>query len=137
MQIAEKLLPQGQLNLLKLALSLKSYTPLIQAHSEIANEVLSGHECEEETFVQIGNNIICNLSILEEEINLQKTENVIVELFSFDHIYPGSENNSLTVILYGQIGTRTLNNYHTKLKDLADKKAVKYVIRNYVKIIIY
>lgn len=132
-QIAEKLLPQGQINLLKLTLSLKSYTPLIQAHSEIVNEILTGQECEDETFVQIGANIICDLSTLIDKINLWKTENVDVELFSFDHIYPGSQNNSLTVVLYGQIGTKTLKNYHNKLKDLADTKVVKYVIRNYVK----
>lgn len=132
MQIAEKLLPQGQINLLKLALSLKSYTPLIQAHSQIVNEVLSGHKCEAETFVQISHDeIFCDLNAFEVEMNLRKTYNV--ELFSFDHIYPGSQNNSLTAILYGQIGTRELKNYHIKLKKLADKKVVKYVIRNYVK----
>lgn len=131
MQIAEKLLPQGQVNLLKLSLSLKSYTPLIQAHAQIVNEVLSGHKCDAEAFVQIGDDLICDLSSFE--INLRRTEDVDVELFSFDHIYPGSQNNSLTVVLYGQIGSRVLKNYHNKLKDLADKKVVKYVIRNYVK----
>lgn len=132
-RLAEKLLPQGQLSLLKLSLSLKSYTPLVQAHSQIAYEILNGHKCEEEeVFVQIGDEITCDLNSFGDLID-QQNENSEVELFNFDHIYPGSQNTSLTVILYGQLGTGLLRKYHEKLKDLAEKQKVKYVIRNYVK----
>lgn len=132
MTIAKSILPEGQLNLLKLSLSLKSYTPLVHAHAQIVNE-LSGYECKEEAFVQIGDTIICDFSTFGDKIDLEKTKNVDLELFSFDHIYPGSQNNSVTAILYGQIGTKSLKKYHEKLKILADQKLIKYVIRNYVK----
>lgn len=132
--VASKLLPTGQVNLLKLSLSLKSLTPLVQAHLQIAKELLEQSEsCTEEAFVQIGDEIICDLSLLGKTIHKRKHEIIDVELFSFDHIYPGSNNNSLTVVLYGQLGKKLFNDYHKKLVDQAEKGLVKYVVRNYVK----
>ncbi|XP_063697044.1 UDP-glucose:glycoprotein glucosyltransferase [Culicoides brevitarsis] len=131
-KIAENILPEGQMSLLKLALSLKTYTPLVYAHAQIVNEILRGQPCEEEAFVQIGDSIVCDLQTFDTKIE-DVSENLSLELFSFDHIYPSSAENNITAILYGQIGTKSMKNYHNKLKTLSDKKLIKYVIRNYVK----
>uniref|UniRef100_A0A336KG93 CSON010503 protein n=1 Tax=Culicoides sonorensis TaxID=179676 RepID=A0A336KG93_CULSO len=132
-QIAKNLLPQGQINLLKLSLSLKSHTALIEAHSQIAQEVLLKEKCEEEAFVQIGEEIICDVNTFEHVLEEKTGQKIQIELFSFDHIYPGSQNNSLTIVLYGELGKTSLKYYHEKLKNMIENKNLRYVLRNYIK----
>ena len=52
----------------------------------------------------------------------------------FDHVYPGSEKNDLTVILYGLVGSPALNAAHKKMKELTTSKNVKYVFRQFIKV---
>lgn len=63
-EIAEILLGIGQTNLLKLALSLHSFSANVQAHLQIANEVLKQGDCETSAFVNIGGKIACDESDL-------------------------------------------------------------------------
>lgn len=56
------------------------------------------------------------------------------ETFGVDHHYPGSQNNSLTVVLYGELGTREFAEFHQVLKTYAVKGAIDYVLRHYVKV---
>lgn len=55
------------------------------------------------------------------------------EIYSFDHIYPGSENNSVTTALYSEIGTEDFKKFHEFLKKEAMNGKVKYVLRHFVK----
>lgn len=57
-----------------------------------------------------------------------------VETFRVDHHYPGSENRSLTVVLYGEIGTPEFAHFHTILKDQALEGKIDYVVRHYVRV---
>ena len=52
-------------------------------------------------------------------------------LFKSDHIYPGSNDAGVTVILYGEMGTAEFKPFHTKLSELANKKEITYVLRHY------
>lgn len=129
--LAVKLMGESQIDLLKLSLSLRSLTPLVQAHLQISNDI-KPETCTEDTFVQIGSAIICDIEKLGTTIHSQKGREDKTELFEFDHIFPGSQNNTITVILYGQLGSHLFNQYHHKIKDQAEKGVVKYVIRNYL-----
>ena len=53
---------------------------------------------------------------------------------TFDHVYPGSENNSQTVILYGLIGTDSFLDAHKKMVELSANGSVKYILRHYTKV---
>lgn len=57
-----------------------------------------------------------------------------VETFGLDHHYPGSQNNSRTVVLYGELGTREFAEFHQVLKTYAVKGDIDYVLRHYVKV---
>ena len=55
-------------------------------------------------------------------------------LYKSDHIYPGSKDAPVTVILYGEMGTAEFRSFHTVLSGLADKKEITYVLRHYRKV---
>jgi hypothetical protein len=57
-----------------------------------------------------------------------------VEMFGLDHHYPGSQNNSLTVVLYGELGTQEFAEFHQVLKAYAVKGDIDYVLRHYIKV---
>lgn len=60
-----------------------------------------------------------------------------VETFQIDHHYPGSENKSLTVILYGELGTPEFSQFHNFLKQYAIEGKIDYIVRHYVKVNIF
>lgn len=131
--IAETLLGVGQTNLLKLALSLHSFSPKVQAHLQIAKDVLKQGDCETKAFVSIAGKVVCDESELQSVLRITNEDPKTVETFSFDHVYPGSENNSLTAILYAQIGTEEFKSFHDHLRIEADKGKIKYVLRHFVR----
>lgn len=57
-----------------------------------------------------------------------------VELYQVDTHYPGSENRSLAVVLYGELGTSEFSLFHQILKQYAQEGAIDYVVRHYVKV---
>jgi UDP-glucose:glycoprotein glucosyltransferase len=154
--LSKKYLGSQQLSLLKLSLSLSSLSPLIQAHLQIANEV--HQDCETDAFVHFSEKIICTPNDLKKHIEnvkhtlwlcslnahtncwffpfqLSPDHTDDVETYSFDHYYPGTENNSRTAILYGLIGTVEFRKFHVILKKAVDGKKIKYVARHFIKVI--
>lgn len=132
-KIAEGLLSETQVPLLKLSLSLHNLSPRVQAHLQIASEVLKKHiDCDEDIFVNIGDNIVCGLSGLADEIK-KANDPMPAEVFDFDHIFPGSLDNSFPVILYGQIGTENFAKAHKMIKKAAETGKYKYILRHYLK----
>lgn len=129
---AEKLIGPTYLPLLKLSLSMHTTSPRIQAHFQIANDVIAHGDCNTGTFVTIGNRVACNMNELKK--GLERVEaNSDEEIYSFDHIYPGSENNTVTTVLYSEIGTEDFHKFHEFLKKEALNGKVKYVSRHFVK----
>lgn len=51
-----------------------------------------------------------------------------------DTHYPGSENRSLSAILYGEIGTTEFAKFHKILKHHAQIGDIDYLIRHVVKV---
>ncbi|CAO1435852.1 unnamed protein product [Diamesa tonsa] len=135
-EIAGTFLSEAQIKLLKLSLSLKSLSPRIQSYLQIADEILKQGDCgEANAFVIVGSELVCNIKELKAKLSsdtLLPTNNA--ELYDFDHVYPGTENNTLVVTLYGELGTKDYNRFHKLLKQEAETKSIiKYVSRHYLK----
>lgn len=140
--MAEELLGSTQIAMLKVSLAMHSQSPRVQAHFQIAQEVITHGDCKTATFVTIGSKVACSLAELKRGIekelaNAGKTTKTAdaddEEIYSFDHVYPGSENNSIVAILYGELGSAEFQPFHEYLKSVAPK-GVKYVSRHYVKV---
>lgn len=56
--------------------------------------------------------------------------------YDIDHRYPGSQQSSKNVVLYGEIGTPEFLAFHEKLKTLAESKKIGYTLRHYVMVLI-
>lgn len=108
-------------------------SPRIQAHFKIANDVIAHGDCNTRTFVTIGNRVACNMDELKKGLERTAAGDSEEDIYSFDHIYPGSENNSVTTVLYSEIGTEDSKKFHELLKKEALNGKVKYVARHFVK----
>ncbi|KAM7357519.1 UDP-glucose-glycoprotein glucosyltransferase [Cochliomyia hominivorax] len=134
--VVRRRLTDLQMPLMKLIVSMHSLTPRIQTHFQIASEVLSQGACPAtaSTFAQVGSELACSLEELRQKLKLpqQSTLDAKVDSYSFDHIYPGSENNTRTVVLYGDIGCKTFAQYHYVLTDKALAGKIRYITRHYL-----
>lgn len=144
---AEKLIGPIQLSLLKLSLSMHTLSPRVQAHFQIAQEVIRHGDCETTAFVTIGSRVACNVNELKKGLKKAATPSEAPstdgdvqeneedeEVYSFDHIYPGSENNTITTVLYGQLGSKDFSEFHDFLVKRAEKSQVKYIARHYIRV---
>lgn len=134
---AEKLIGPIQLSLLKLVLSMHTMSPRVQAHFQVAREVLEQGDCKTDTFITIGSRVACNLEELKKGLDKAKNSDKAGQtddIYSFDHIYPGSENNTITAILYGEIGTKEFQQFHNFLVKQTEGGIVKYVSRHFVRV---
>lgn len=132
LNIVKNLVNPSQLPLLKLSVALHSLTPRIQAHFQIAGEILLNGDCHKKTFVTVGRELACSLEEVKSKIKERSVDEV--ESYNFDHIFPGSENNTLTVVLYGDIASKEFRKYHEFLSKAALELDVKYIIRHYLKV---
>lgn len=108
-------------------------SPRIQAHFQIAKDVISHGDCNTNAFVTIGNRVACNMDELKKGLERVDASDEEEEIYSFDHIYPGSENNTVTTVLYSELGTEDFKKFHEFLKKEAINGRVKYVSRHFVK----
>uniref|UniRef100_A0A182QRW2 UDP-glucose:glycoprotein glucosyltransferase n=1 Tax=Anopheles farauti TaxID=69004 RepID=A0A182QRW2_9DIPT len=132
-ELAGEILGAGQIGLLKLALSLHSFSPKVQAHLQVATEVLAKGDCETPIFASVRGKVACSVTDLVSVLRAGGKDSSTVETFAIDHIYPGSENNSLTVVLYGEIGTQEFKEFHDAIRLETDRGTVRYVLRHYVR----
>lgn len=132
LDIAGKQLSNAQMKLLKLSLSLRSLTPRIQSHLMIADDILKRGDCGESftAFVIRDNEIVCSVEELRKKTGSPSSNS---DLYSFDHIYPGTETHNNVVILYGEVGSKSFNKFHKYLKTEVQKSAIKYVVRHFVR----
>ncbi|XP_055601750.1 UDP-glucose:glycoprotein glucosyltransferase [Uranotaenia lowii] len=131
--LAENLLGIGQTRLLKLSLSLHSFSTKVQAHLQVAHEILKQGDCDSTAFVSIGGKLACDVDELYSVLKSIDADPKNVETFSLDHVFPGSENNSLTAILYAEIGTKEFKVFNDILKTEAETGNIRYVLRHFVK----
>lgn len=112
-----------------------SLSPRIQAHFQIAQEVITHGDCKTDTFVTIGNRVACNLDELKKGMDkLDLKAEYDEDIYSFDHIFPGSENNTVPTILYSEIGSKNSQIFHEYLKKQTATGNIKYVSRHFIRV---
>ncbi|EDV52300.1 UDP-glucose:glycoprotein glucosyltransferase [Drosophila erecta] len=122
-----------QLPLLKLVVSMHSLTPRIQTHFQLAEELRSSGSCQSFTFAQVGSELACSFNELQKKLELPLAKGSLdapVVTYSFDHIFPGSENNTRTVVLYGDLGSSQFRIYHKLLEKEANAGRIRYILRH-------
>ena len=134
MNVVRSRLSTLQLPLLKLTVSMHSLTPRIQSHLQLAADALRQGNCDTSSFVQLGSEIVCSLSELKTKLSRKDKElNTPVETYSFDHIFPGSENNTRTVVLYSDVGSKEFKSFHELLVKPATDGKIRYIARHFLK----
>lgn len=53
-------------------------------------------------------------------------------LIKADHYYPGSRGRDVVVVLYGQLGTRLFNDWHSLLVQEVNAGHITYILRHHV-----
>ncbi|XP_046423993.1 UDP-glucose:glycoprotein glucosyltransferase isoform X1 [Neodiprion fabricii] len=125
----KKFLTPAEIAVLKLGLSLRTYSSRVEMFNQMAeNRNISHLGCS--VAMDIGGKLTCSLKDLEDLVN--KQAEVEIDTYSVDHHYPGGEQSDKTVILYGQMGTTEFSEFHSTLKSLAEQKKIDYVLRHYV-----
>lgn len=55
------------------------------------------------------------------------------ETYKLDHQFPGKiGKNKPVVILYGEIGSKSLKDFHVVLKEMAESGEIVYILRHYI-----
>ncbi|KAF5304487.1 hypothetical protein FQA39_LY09683 [Lamprigera yunnana] len=127
---ASQFLSQSELSMLKLGLSVHIYSPKIEMFMQIAMEK-EFPSCE--TIVEVGGLFTCSVNKIEQLITEVSDVESNVDVYNVDTHYPGSENRSVIVVLYGELGTREFPHFHNMLKKLALDGKIDYILRHYIK----
>ncbi|XP_030573163.1 UDP-glucose:glycoprotein glucosyltransferase [Drosophila novamexicana] len=133
LQLVRSHLSVPQLPLLKLVVSMHSLTPRIQTHFQLADELRAAGACQGAIYAQVGTELACTYAELEQKLKLPHAASSLdaeVGSYSFDHVYPGSENNTRTVVLYGDLGSAAFRPYHKLLEKAANAGKVRYLLRH-------
>lgn len=136
LEVASTFLTSSQINILKLALSLYSLTPLIESQFEISKKALAASKCKSKTFIEMDDHFICNISDLLD-LKLEKSRNHSVStpnIYDFDHVYLEKKNDvNYFIILYGDIGTAEFSHWFNIIKrKITNTQNAEIVVRNYV-----
>jgi UDP-glucose:glycoprotein glucosyltransferase len=133
LNVSELLITPAQVSVLKLALSLHIYSPKVEMYSQMALERgVFALSCP--VIADVAGKLTCCVEEMKKLIaQTQGGDQSHVETFGLDHHYPESENNSVTVVLYGELGTQEFAEFHQVLKYYAVKGDIDYVLRHYIK----
>ncbi|KAL8598827.1 hypothetical protein ACOMHN_015406 [Nucella lapillus] len=127
LSLASKHISPLQLNLLKLSLSLRAFSPAVQTHQQIAQELPISKECH--AFIEVKGEVSCDPKKLDSLLAGKGSSSVI---YQFDHVYPGATGDKPVVILYAELGTPQFVDFHGVLKEKAAKKEIQYVLRHFI-----
>ncbi|XP_043926163.1 UDP-glucose:glycoprotein glucosyltransferase 1 [Protopterus annectens] len=129
MKRASQYLSDLQQNLLKFALSLRTYSSTVQTFQQIAASEPPPEGCK--AFYTVHGKKSCSSGSLE---NLLKTaaERSNPYLFKGDHRYPVLNKDTPTVILYAEMGTEEFAHFHQLFSSKANNGLISYVFRHYI-----
>uniref|UniRef100_A0A8C1Z1R5 UDP-glucose ceramide glucosyltransferase-like 1 n=1 Tax=Cyprinus carpio TaxID=7962 RepID=A0A8C1Z1R5_CYPCA len=129
---AGQFLTDLQVNLLKLSLSLRAYSPAVHAFQQIASDEPPPDGCT--AFVVVHGQNACSTKDMKK---LLKTAagRPRPYLYKSDHQYPGVNGTDLPVaVLYAEIGTKEFNTFHKVLSERAQEGKLVYVLRHFVSV---
>uniref|UniRef100_A0A8C5IBS0 UDP-glucose ceramide glucosyltransferase-like 1 n=1 Tax=Gouania willdenowi TaxID=441366 RepID=A0A8C5IBS0_GOUWI len=124
---AGQFLTDLQVNLLRFALSLRSYSPAVHASQQIASDEPPPEACP--AFVSVhGQHVSCRNTVTFPILYRPKPY-----LSQNDHTYPGLNKSEVpVVILYAEIGTKKFTTFHKVLSEKAEQGKLTYVLRHFV-----
>jgi UDP-glucose:glycoprotein glucosyltransferase len=134
---AVKIISAARGDLLKLALSLRLYSPKVLVFQQMIESFdKSIQNCK--AFVDInGISQTCVSDEIETKLKSATKKSSSFDEYSIDHVYPlpiGVIEDDLPVVtLYGELGTAEFAKFHQILKALAKKGTIKYLLRHYSK----
>uniref|UniRef100_A0A3B3UXM3 UDP-glucose ceramide glucosyltransferase-like 1 n=1 Tax=Poecilia latipinna TaxID=48699 RepID=A0A3B3UXM3_9TELE len=127
---AAQFLTHLQVNLLRFALAMRSYSPAVHSSQQIASDEPPPEACP--AFVSIHGQHSCSTKdikkLLKEAAGRPKPY-----LYKNDHTYPAVNKTDMpVVILYAEIGTKKFNSFHKVLSEKAQEGKLVYVLRHFV-----
>uniref|UniRef100_A0A7E4VIA0 UDP-glucose:glycoprotein glucosyltransferase n=1 Tax=Panagrellus redivivus TaxID=6233 RepID=A0A7E4VIA0_PANRE len=129
---AVAVLSTARLDLLKLALSLRLYSPRIQVHQQLG-EIYGDLACE--AFAVVGDATTCKPEGISKLVDSAKPKEG--DVYSIDHIHPlpiNTDEDSLpNVFIYGQLGSAELAKFHETGRKLAKNGKARYILRHFAK----
>jgi len=137
-ELASKIVSNVQLSLIKFALSIRNFSPKLQAYKQLWQAALNfgcSIKDKDGAVVLIGGKCVSDPSLLRDAIESCHPAKAGVSAPSiqeFDHIYPSpsSPSHCSTAFLYATIGTQAFVNFHKYLSQAAAAGDVKYVFRH-------
>uniref|UniRef100_A0AAV2JWN7 UDP-glucose ceramide glucosyltransferase-like 1 n=1 Tax=Knipowitschia caucasica TaxID=637954 RepID=A0AAV2JWN7_KNICA len=127
---AGQFLTDLQVNLLKFALSLRTYSPAVHASQQIARDEPPPDDCA--AFVSIHGQHTCSPKDVKKLVKAAASRPKPY-LYNDDHIYAGGNKTEVPiVILYAEIGTKKFTSFHKVLTEKAEEGSLLYVLRHYV-----
>uniref|UniRef100_A0AAX7T743 UDP-glucose ceramide glucosyltransferase-like 1 n=1 Tax=Astatotilapia calliptera TaxID=8154 RepID=A0AAX7T743_ASTCA len=127
---AGQFLTDLQVNLLKFALALRSYSPAVHASQQIAKDEPPPEACP--AFVSIHGQHSCSTKDIKKLLKAAAGRPKPY-LYKNDHTYPGVNITDVpVVILYAEIGTKKFTSFHKALSEKAEKGTLTYVLRHFV-----
>lgn len=122
---SSKILASTELDVLKFSLSIRSYSARVQLFQQIAFEIVPA-DCP--IFYQDSTGkITCNI----DEVSTVDSTETSTLIQSFDHVYPGSEDNKHVVIVYADFMDSSFSGIHEKMLIKVKDENVKYVLRHF------
>ncbi|XP_034042197.1 UDP-glucose:glycoprotein glucosyltransferase 2 isoform X2 [Thalassophryne amazonica] len=127
---AGQFLTQLQVNLLKFAVALRSYSPAIYAAQQIASDEPPPKACP--AFVSIHGQHSCSTKDIKKLLKAAAGRPKPY-LYKNDHRYPTLNKTDVpVVILYAEIGTKKFSSFHKVLSEKAQHGMLIYVLRHFV-----
>ncbi|XP_040913122.1 UDP-glucose:glycoprotein glucosyltransferase 2 isoform X2 [Toxotes jaculatrix] len=127
---AGQFLTDLQINLLKFALALRSYSPAVHASQQIASDEPPPEACP--AFVSVHGQHSCSTKDIKKLLKAAAGRPKPY-LYKNDHTYPGvNKTNVPVVILYAEIGTKKFTSFHKVLSEKAQEGKLIYVLRHFV-----
>uniref|UniRef100_H2ZD88 UDP-glucose glycoprotein glucosyltransferase 2 n=1 Tax=Ciona savignyi TaxID=51511 RepID=H2ZD88_CIOSA len=119
------------IRLLKLSLSLHTYSPIVEMFHQLAS-VNGPSGCD--LFFDVHGQTTCEYTEVHGMIKSAKQQTRPPStLFKQDHIYPGFKYDDSTVILYGNIASLEFKQAHDLLKRLAKLGETRYILRHFIR----
>ncbi|XP_074551732.1 UDP-glucose:glycoprotein glucosyltransferase 2 isoform X1 [Halichoeres trimaculatus] len=127
---AGQFLTDLQVNLLRFALALRSYSPAVHAAQQIASDEPPPEACP--AFVAIHGQHGCSTKDIKKLLKAAAGRRT-PHLYKNDHTYPGANKTDVpVVILYAEIGTKKFTSFHKVLSEKAGEGSLVYVLRHFV-----
>uniref|UniRef100_UPI003AAA24A0 UDP-glucose:glycoprotein glucosyltransferase 2 n=1 Tax=Centroberyx gerrardi TaxID=166262 RepID=UPI003AAA24A0 len=127
---AGQFLTDLQVNLLRFALSLRSYSPAVFASQQIASDEPPPEACP--AFVSVHGQHSCSTKDIKKLLKAAAGRPKPY-LYKNDHRYPGLNKTDVpVVILYAEIGTKKFTSFHKVLSEKAAEGTLVYVLRHFV-----